>query len=235
MAAFRLAWEQGADGIEGDFRLTRDGQIVCVHDEDTKRTAGVKLEVAKSTLAQLRALDVGSWKGASFRGERMPTLPEVLAALPAGKRFFVEIKSGVEIMASLQRDIAKALEARPRLAKQIVFISFDKAVVAACRGTWPGIMANWLVGFEQDKRTGQWSPQRRDLLRQARGARASGIGMRAEKQVVDQELVVALRGAGFEPHFWTVNEEAMARRLAGYKAQSITTDVPAKVRDWIGD
>ncbi|MFM1902441.1 MAG: hypothetical protein RLZZ440_341, partial [Planctomycetota bacterium] len=59
LAAFRLAWEQGADAIEADFRLTSDGQIVCVHDADTERVAGVRHVVAETPLAELRALDAG--------------------------------------------------------------------------------------------------------------------------------------------------------------------------------
>lgn len=54
LAAFELAWEQGADAIEGDFHLTQDGHIVCLHDKDTKRTAGKKLVVGKSSLEELR-------------------------------------------------------------------------------------------------------------------------------------------------------------------------------------
>ena len=59
--AFQLAWEQGADAIEGDFHLTADGHIVCIHDEDTQKVAGKKLIVPESTLADLRKLDVGAW------------------------------------------------------------------------------------------------------------------------------------------------------------------------------
>jgi glycerophosphoryl diester phosphodiesterase len=233
LAAFRLAWEQGADGVEGDFRMTRDGKIVCIHDHNTARISNVNLLVKKSTLAQLRALDVGAWKGAKFRGEQIPTLLESLAALPEGKRFFVEIKSGVEIVASLKRDIAKALEARPRLAEQIVFISFDKAVVAACRGAWPEIKANWLVSFEQNKVTRRWGPGRGELLRGLKASRASGVGVRDVEHLVTEVFVVALRGAGFEPHCWTVNEESPARRLQALGFDSITTDVPGKLRQWL--
>ena len=51
IAAFKKAWAQNADGIEGDFYVTKDQQIVCIHDANTERTAGRKLEVANSTLA----------------------------------------------------------------------------------------------------------------------------------------------------------------------------------------
>ena len=57
LEAFHLAWLQNADAIEGDFRLTKDEQIVCIHDEDTSRTCGKKLIVAESTYAELCQLD----------------------------------------------------------------------------------------------------------------------------------------------------------------------------------
>ena len=66
---FRLAWKEGADGVEGDFRLTGDGEIVCIHDETAERTTGVPLPVAGSTLAQLRELDAGIRE--RWRGERI--------------------------------------------------------------------------------------------------------------------------------------------------------------------
>ena len=47
--AFQLAWKQGADAIEGDFHLSKDGEIVCFHDADTKRVAGTQLVVRQST------------------------------------------------------------------------------------------------------------------------------------------------------------------------------------------
>jgi glycerophosphoryl diester phosphodiesterase len=89
LAAFMLAWQQGADGIEGDFHLTRDGKIVCIHDADITRTASLAGQVAEATLAELRQLDVGSWKGEQWRGARIPALDEVLATVPEGKQVFI--------------------------------------------------------------------------------------------------------------------------------------------------
>ena len=70
LPAFKLAWEQGADAIEGDFILTKDGHIVCIHERTTKRFCDQDLVVAKSTLKQLKALDVGSWKNEKYEGIR---------------------------------------------------------------------------------------------------------------------------------------------------------------------
>jgi len=105
LAAFKLGWEQGADAVELDIWLTKDGKIVCLHDADTKRTTGVLKKVAESTLDELRTLDAGTWKDAKWRGEKLPTLTEALAAIPAGKRLVIEIKAGVEILPELARDL----------------------------------------------------------------------------------------------------------------------------------
>src|SRR5947208_878460 len=84
LSAVQLAWQQGADAVEADFRLSRDRQIVATHDDSTLRITGVDLRVHESSLAELRALDFGRWKAAQFEGERIPTLAELLATVPAG-------------------------------------------------------------------------------------------------------------------------------------------------------
>ena len=93
LAAFQLAWQQNSDAIEGDFYVTSDQQIVCIHDKSTRRVAPKQpaLNVADSTFKQLRQLDVGSWKHDRYSAERVPTLKQVLATVPAGKQIFVEI------------------------------------------------------------------------------------------------------------------------------------------------
>ena len=97
LAAIELAWRQGADAVESDFRLTRDGRIVASHDDSTLRAAGIDLRVHERSLAELRELDFGGWKGEQFRGEPIPTLDQLLATLPPDKRFYVETKCGPEI------------------------------------------------------------------------------------------------------------------------------------------
>ena len=82
LAAFHLAWKQGADAIEGDFRLTKDGHIVCVHDEDFKRTANLAKHVHTLSLAEVQRLDVGSWKGFEpFLIENEATVEEIVRRL----------------------------------------------------------------------------------------------------------------------------------------------------------
>ena len=105
LPAFKLAWEMGADAVEGDFLLTKDGHIVCVHDKKTKKVADQNLVVVQSTLAELQKLDVGLRKNKKFAGTRIPTLPEVFATVPIGKKIFVEVKCGPEIIPALTKEI----------------------------------------------------------------------------------------------------------------------------------
>ena len=226
MAAFRLAWEQGADGIEGDFRLTADGGIICMHDKSSKRTGGRDFSVAETALDRLQQLEVGSWKGEEFRGERPPTLEQVLSELPDGKVFFIELKSGREIMPALAKVIDPAIAREPGLVGHLSFISFDAAVVASCRKRWPQIKANWLVSFKQDKVTRVWSPARSVIISKLRASGATGVGVQAEPTQVDRELVREVRDTGLEFHCWTVNEVELARRFEDLGADSITTDLP---------
>ena len=120
MPAFELAWEQGADAIEGDFRLTKDGHIVCIHDHTTRRTTEMNLVVADSTLDELRALDAGGWFAEEFTGAYIPTLTEVLATVPAGKKIYIEVKCGAEIIPALLEDVKQS----GLSLDQIVVISF---------------------------------------------------------------------------------------------------------------
>jgi len=85
MAAFKAAAELGVDQIETDIRITADGELVLIHDAAVDRTTNGAGLVREKTLAELRALDAGSWKGAEFAGLQIPTLKEFMdfiATLP---------------------------------------------------------------------------------------------------------------------------------------------------------
>ena len=231
LAAFRLAWEKQADGIEGDFYLTSDGQIACIHDKTTKRVAPKQPEliVAESTLKQLRTLDVGSWKHARYAAERIPTLEQVLAIVPAGKQIFVEVKCGPEIVPVLKRQLA-ASSLRP---EQIVIICFDETVVKQARLAMPEYKANWLTGYKRTGLRRQWKPTRTDVLKSLKRTGATGLGTNGNLDVIDQPFVDAIRAAGSEFHVWTVNDAKSARIFKSLGAQSLTTDRPAFIRNAI--
>ena len=225
LAAFRLAWKQGADAIEGDFLLTKDEKVVCHHDSDLQRTANDPREVAEMTLAELRQLDVGSWKHPRFAGERIPTLTEVLALVGPGKRLFLEIKCGPEIIGPLGRTLAQTALS----ADQIVIISFDKEVIRLCRKHLPAHRANWLTDYKENLR-GRWEPSSAEVMQTLQQIDASGLGTEADPDRVTTALVAKIRDAGLQFHCWTVNGAALARHFQALGVDSITTDRPAWLR-----
>lgn len=227
LAAFRLAWEQGADAIEGDFRLTADGRIVCIHDADTKRVAGVNHVVARTPLDALRRLDVGRWKAAAFAGEPLPTLADVLATVPRGKRFFIELKTGPEIVAPLAAELA----GWPGDPAALTLIAFDPETVAACKRALPAIRAHWLTGFEQDEASGAWRPAAEAIAATVVACGADGVGLQGERRVIDRGFVERLRAGGAaELHVWTIDTPADARFFRDLGAVGITTNRPAFIR-----
>jgi glycerophosphoryl diester phosphodiesterase len=228
LAAFKLAWEQGADGIEADFYLSSDGKIICNHDKDTERTAGVKHMVGETPFDVLRRLEVGSWKHERYRGERMPTLEEIIATVPKGKLMVIELKTGPEIVAPL----VKVLESAPLEPKQIFIIAFDAETVAECKRRLPDIKAHWLVRYEQDRETGAWKPDRATVERTLKRIKADGLGSKAEPMHVDEDFLQELCDAGMcEFHVWTVDDPSVARYYQKLGAFGITTNRPGWLRE----
>ena len=225
LPAFERAWKQGADAIEGDFHLTADGKIVCFHDKDTGKITGNKRVIARSTFADLSSLDVGTWKGARFTGTRIPLLSQVLATVSPGKKIYIEIKCGPEIVPPLLAEMAKS-----RVTDgQVVIISFNEKVIAAVKRARPQWTANWLYGFNT-KDTSAPGKELPRLLEILRDCGADGLGSNAQPGLQKSHLA-SLSAAGFQHHVWTVNDASDARRFLELGSRSVTTDYPGRLRE----
>ena len=222
--AFELAWEQQADGIEADFLLTKDGHIVCFHDKDTKRITGKKLLVKNTPLSKLRQLDVGSWKGEQYKGTRIPTIAEVLATVPDGKKIYIEIKCGEEIVTPLLREI----EASTLASDQILIICFKAPVLKAIKQQAPHLKTSWLCGFKKNK-AGTITPTDTSILKTLKDIKADGLS--SSHQHIQPSLIKQIQTAGINHHVWTVNEPAIATRFQQWGTGSITTDKPLLIKN----
>jgi len=232
LAAFRLAWEQEADAIEADFRLTSDGRMVCVHDRDTERVCGVRHVVAETPLADLRTLDAGRWKADHFATERLPTFAEVLAVVPPGKRFFIELKTGPEIVPRLLEELAAWRGDR----KSLTIIAFNADTIAACKRALPTVRAHWLTGFTQDDGSGAWRPTADTVTATVKACGADGVGLQGQRRVVDRAFVDQLAAAGVgEFHVWTIDAPDDARTFRDLGAIGITTNRPAFIREALAE
>ena len=226
LPAFNLAWEQGADAIEGDFLLTKDGRIVCIHDRTTKRFCDQDLVVAKSTLKQLKTLDVGSWKNEKYADTRIPTISEVFATVPEGKKIFVEVKCGVEIIPPLVKEIKESKLDH----EQIILICFKAEVVKSFKENLPDHKAFWLSGFKKDKK-GVWNPSIESVLATIKSCTADGLD---SQHSIPNEFSKAVLDAEYEWHAWTINDVPTAKRMAKRGIYSITTDRPKLIASGLG-
>jgi glycerophosphoryl diester phosphodiesterase len=226
MSAFRLAIEQGADGFEGDFYLTQDGEIICLHDKDTERVAGRKLPATKTAFDELRKLDVGSWKGPQWKGEQMPTLAEVLAAVPEGKKFYIELKSSAEVVGP----VVKALDSSGLAPEQIVIISFHEAAVAEAKRLLPNVKAYWLTDFKEQE-DGSLKPTVDEVIATLKRSGADAVSGKAVTEHFNKEFIDRLREAGYDEfHVWTIDDADVARFYRDLGAASITTNRPGWLR-----
>lgn len=222
LPAFELAWKHGADAIEGDFQLTSDGKIVCIHDYDTERVSGIKKVVKDSTLAELQALDAGEWFKPEWKGTRLPTLREVIATIPAGRRLYLEVKCGPEIIPVMLEDLA----ASGLKTEQLVVITFNAPVIEELKKHRPEIKAYWLSSF---KKGSPLDPGIEEVMATVRRIKADGFSSNADARL-DQTFVKTLRDAGIEYHCWTVDDVATAQRFVDLGAMSITTNRPEFLR-----
>lgn len=229
LPAFELAWKQGADAIEVDLHLTLDGEIVCIHDKTTRAVANKILIVAQSTLKELQRLDVGSWFGKRWKGTAIPTLADVLQIVPEGKRIFLEIKCGQEILPKLFEELKYA----QLLPEQVVIISFDTEVISAFKRNAPSdIKAFILSRFEKDRLSKQVRPVVEDVLQILRLTHADGYSSKAHKTVTES-FVRRILDEGYEYHVWTIDNVRTARKYQKYGAASITTNRPGYLKEKI--
>ncbi len=181
------------------------------------------MNVAASTLAQLRGLDAGAWRGPQWQGERIPTLTEALATVPRGKRLYVELKTGPAIIPEVER----AVRASGKAPGQIVFIGFDLATMAELKRRNPAHHVHWIVSPR--RLSGGRLPGADSLVRQARATNLDGLFLR-HTFAIDAGFLGKIRAAGLRSYTWTVNDPATAKRLAAAGIDGIVTDDPVRIR-----
>jgi glycerophosphoryl diester phosphodiesterase len=234
LAAYLRALDEGADGLECDVRLTRDGHLVCVHDRRLDRTSNGRGLVSARTLAELDALDFGSWHpGSAPSGDlppdeshtRLLTLARLLdAVLAAGRpvRLLVETKHPSRYGSNVERRLISLLrqyglaDPAPDDPVQVTVMSFSPLAVRRVRELAPTLPTVLLL---------EVLPPWLRLGRLPFGTRIAGPGIglvRARPQ-----LLPALRAAGNQVYVWTVNEPTDLELVLAAGVDGVITDRPA--------
>jgi glycerophosphoryl diester phosphodiesterase len=223
LAAFELALAQNADGIELDVKLAADGQVVVIHDSTVDRTTGGHGRVKDLSLVELQSLDAGSLFPEKYRGEKIPTLEEVFAAV--GKRTFINVElTNYSTPRDQLVETVCMLVKKFSLQKHVLFSSFLASNLSKARAYLPGVPRG-LLAFSG--LLGAW-------------ARSFGFAfgryhaLHPSLKDVTPEQVQRVHRLNRRVHVWTVNTAEDMRRLFGWGVDAIFTDDPqlaVQVRD----
>jgi len=228
LASVGLAWEQGADAVEIDVRRSRDGHVVVYHDATTGRTGGDNRKVSEQTLAELKALDVGSHKGDDWAAERIPTLDEVMQAVPEGRRLIVEIKCDAKALPAIKT----ALDKSGLSPVQLEFIGSDLETMKTAKELFQAHRVLWLCTFDRTDTSRSPEELSAETIHKVREAGLDGLDVKA-RSAIDKAFVDGAGAAGLKVYVWTVNNAEEAKRLADAGVDGITTDRPQWLRNGI--
>lgn len=226
MAAFHEAFKMKADYIEIDVQMSKDGELVLIHDTTLDRTTNGTGYVGDHTLEELKQLDAGSWFSDEFAGEKIPTFEEVLDAFRGKIGILVELKSP-ELYPGIEEKVANALKERnmdkPRNNK-IIIQSFNHDSVLTTKALLPRIPVGVLAGMSWKDVTDQ------ELEEFASYADYFNPNM----NILDAELVDRIHDIGMDIWPYTVREKEQADRLLKLGVDGIITDFPEYVYDHPG-
>lgn len=235
LAAYELALSQGADGLECDVRLTRDGHLVCVHDRKVDRTSNGTGLVSEMSLAQLRELDYGAWHPSRADGGQsaagLLTLDDLIRlALDWGRpvKLFIETKHPVRYGALVESKVLALLHrygiaapASADLARAVV-MSFSAAAVWRIRRAAP-MLPTVLLG---------------ETSRYLGGSAATTVGATAVGPSITTlrehpELVDHAAAHGRALYCWTVDHYEDVRYCADLGVGWVATNHPGRTKDWL--
>lgn len=222
LAAFEAAFRDGADGIELDVTLSKEGVPVVIHDDTLVRTAGTGGWVWSKSIFELKSLDAGSWFAASFAKERIPTLAETLDLVRGKGIVNVEIKSSIEASRhggppprELARAVVAVIDAHAD-PETIVVSSFDPRVLRHVARRAPRVKRGFLRSHRQIR---PWWP----------------FAVWGRPHFLHPDVPLAEEAArwigGFDKVLvWTVDGVLEQERLAALGVRALITNRPAETR-----
>ena len=220
MAAFRLAAEMGADGVEFDVQLCKDGEAVVIHNPRVDETTDGSGEVADFTLAELQELDAGSWFATEFAGERIPALVQVLHELGPRMVLNVELKTWSLLSNDLEAEVVRLVE-DTNMVHQVIISSFNPLALWRIRRLNRFISTGLLYAPDQPRYL-------RDRWLQPL-VRPNALHPRWD--MLDQADVAAAHRRGLRVNPWTCNDPDTTSRLVSWGVDAIITDQPDLVYD----
>ena len=228
LPAFKLAVERGF-GFECDLYLSSDKRVFSFHDHNLRRTARINMPTSSASWEDvISKVDAGAWKGEQWKGVRPALLEEILPLARKGRKIYVEIKTGPEIVPYVKEIFAKQDAANPETA---LFICFNAKVCAELKKQMPEYKVYWLCSAKVSKDNRSQPRPVQSIIDTLKSINADGVDMQWDASVATEEFVRKIKEAGFEFHVWTLDR--LADSLAAFErgAQTVTTNCAKKQLD----
>ncbi|MBI4401010.1 MAG: hypothetical protein HY581_05205 [Nitrospirae bacterium] len=229
----------GADMVEVDVRLSRDGHLIVFHDQTVGRTASFQgrsphkkirsVRITDLTLDEIRRLDAGSWRGTAFTGLGVPTLEQILGLCAGRIALNLEMKPDAGPASSAQQtrttmvaQLSRSLNTYPA-PDSVLVSSSDQAALELVRERSPGARLGVLVTARTSVKAGGLS----EALRSA--GRLEAYSLHLPCALVRQAVVAATHRKGLRLFVYTANGIAAMRRLVSAGVDGIFTDRPERL------
>jgi glycerophosphoryl diester phosphodiesterase len=219
LAAFHLAREMGADGVELDVQTSRDGEAVVIHDFTVDATTDGQGAVKDKTLAELKELDAGSWFDVRFAGQRIPTLQEVIVEIGHQLLLNVELKTRGFSNTDLAAEVVRLIEDH-NLVHRTIVSSFNPFALRQVKRLNPRINTGLLYHFDLPA----------NLFRTLLLLLTDPDALHPEKHLVTQEYMTWAKEKGYRVNVWTVDEPAEMERFIALGVDGIITNRPDVLR-----
>ncbi len=218
-AAFELARLEGVPAVELDIHLCASGELVVTHDRSTKRVSGADHDIQTTPWDILRELDVGSWKGDAFRGERIPLLGDLFEEYRDALRFDIEIKSDSVTDAGLERALAD-LVASMGMTDRVAVSSFNPFALRRFKALAPAIPTA-LIYCDHDEQV-PW------FLRRGQGRLVAACDYMKPSKLLTGRATALARALGGRPFVpWVVDDRQEALRLIALGCDGLVSNDPA--------
>ncbi|WP_024984018.1 glycerophosphodiester phosphodiesterase [Brevibacillus borstelensis] len=221
-AAFSMAMEQQADGVELDVQLTTDGRLCVIHDHTLERTTSGFGPVGEKTMAELSALSAGAWFSPEFSEQKVPELADVLALLPEGATVNVEIKNGPAWYEGIGTAVAEQL-CMWKNKLSLIVSSFDHQVLEEVHRREPALYLGLL-----------YEARLYDPVAYVRSLPYPVYSLHLWHGLITAEIARQAHAAGLRVFAYTVDESEDVARLTAFGIDAIMTNKPREVRQMSG-
>ena len=225
MTAFREAIAVGADGIEFDVRLTRDGVPVVIHDRDLLRTGGLSHRIGDLTWAEVAKIDVGSWFARSFANETVPSLKELFTLFESNNStLYLEMKCDSPAEYAPLAEACCRLIAEHALKQRVMIECFQLAALKIVREIDPTIKT---VALFEPSISNPSFLSNQSIINKANDAGAVALAL--HHRLARRRLVEKAKAAGMHVAVWTVDDPAWIERARTDGIDALITNDPAKL------